>query len=163
MSRFCDLGPYHGNETHTNYVMSQYFPRHVLCKLSIRADPHEIHKYTFQCGLPANVFNEMVFLALWFWLAVLVVINLFSLLSWLLVLMRRRSMIREILTWPFRYNYLIDKFVDSFVYDYLSSEGFLIMMLIRVSFYIHHPKYNPKLISDLLFNSPILKIGIVVF
>lgn len=134
-SRLCNLGPHAGNQTHSDYVTSQYFPRHVLCKLKIRADAHEIHEYTFQCGLPANVFNEIVFLVLWFWLATLVVINTFSFLSWLFVFARRRSLIRDILIWPFRYNYQIDQYVDSFVYDYLSGEGFLVIMLIKVLFY----------------------------
>lgn len=119
------------NQTNINYVTSQYFPRFVKCSLNIKADISQINKYNFQCALPANIFNETIFLVLWAWFVLLVALNVYSLFQWVFRLIFRRAIIKEILLWPFRYNYQIDKYVDSFVYDYLNTEGFLVLMLIR--------------------------------
>lgn len=132
-TRLCGIGPHSENTTHSEYVTSQYFPRNVLCQLKFHGDARQIHTHTFQCGLPANVFNEIVFLVIWYWLVLLVFLNVLSLMKWLVIIVRRRTMIKDVLLWPFRYNYHIEKYVDPFVYEYLSSEGFLVIMLIKVN------------------------------
>lgn len=135
-SRMCNLGQHAQNQTYSDYVTSQYFPRHVICELKIRADAYAIHKYKFQCGLPANVFNEVVFLIIWFWLLILIVFNAFSLLKWTIWILRRRFLIKDILTWPFQENDEVRRYVRSFVDNYLTTEGFLVIMLIRVKYCI---------------------------
>ena len=101
------FGLYQHNQTYADYVTAQYFPRQVLCQLEMRADVKQIHTYVFQCGLPANIFNEIVFLALWFWLVLIVLVNALSLVKWTYRFMIRRCMIKEIITWPYHYNYHI--------------------------------------------------------
>jgi hypothetical protein len=39
-------------------------------------------KYTFQCVLMINLFNEKVYIFIWFWLVGLTVMNALNLVSW---------------------------------------------------------------------------------
>lgn len=121
------------NQTAKDLTSFWYFPKNVLCDLNYLGDLRKTQKFTYQCSMPANVFNEIVFLFLWAWFVVLVLFNLYSLLKWLGKFMFRRMIIKNMLLWPFKYNYHIDKFIDSFVYDYLSTEGFLVLMLIKAN------------------------------
>lgn len=120
------------NQTQRDYISTLYFPEHVLCDIKYM-DIKNVQTYTYHCSLPANVFNEKLFLVLWFWFIVLVVFNTFSLIKWILKLMFRKQIIKNMLLWPFTYNYHIDKYINSFVYDYLSTEGFLMIMLIKAN------------------------------
>jgi hypothetical protein len=53
---------------------SPAFPRMILCNLSIRQIQH-IQRWTVQCVLPVNQFNEQVYMFLWVWLLVVSVIT----------------------------------------------------------------------------------------
>jgi hypothetical protein len=63
-------------------LTDEYFPKVSMCTLPIRILGN-IHKYTLQCVLPINIFNEVIFLFLWFWLIFNSLINFISLTSWI--------------------------------------------------------------------------------
>lgn len=62
---------------------SKRFPRVTLCDFHIR-EIGIVHRYTVQCVLPINLFNEKIFLILWFWILLLAMFNLGDFISWLI-------------------------------------------------------------------------------
>ena len=53
------------------------FPRVTLCDFDIR-QLSNIQRYTLQCVLPINLYNEKIFITLWFWLTFMTVISLLN-------------------------------------------------------------------------------------
>lgn len=66
---------------------SKRFPRVTLCDFHIR-EVGIVHRYTVQCVLPINLFNEKVFLILWFWILLLAAFNIGDFISWLVRIIR---------------------------------------------------------------------------
>lgn len=68
-----------------NWRQSGAFPRETFCDFDVR-QPSAHQKpirYTLQCVLMINMFNEKIFLFLWFWLAALIAVGLLNFLIWL--------------------------------------------------------------------------------
>jgi len=64
-----------------DWPLSERFPRVTLCDFQIRQQVN-VHRYTVQCVLPINLFNEKIFLVVWFWLVFVAVCTFVSLLQW---------------------------------------------------------------------------------
>lgn len=56
-----------------------------LCDFMIRevGNPNKSHKYTVQCVLPINLFNQQIFTAIWFWYLVVLLWNVYEMIVWL--------------------------------------------------------------------------------
>jgi hypothetical protein len=65
--------------------VSEYFPRVVLCDFLIReiGNQNKSHRYTVQCVLPINLFNQQIFTVIWFWYFIVLVCNLIGLIAWI--------------------------------------------------------------------------------
>ncbi|CAF2553028.1 unnamed protein product [Rotaria sp. Silwood2] len=125
---------------------SKRFPRVTLCDFHIR-EIGIIHRYTVQCVLPINLFNEKIFLILWFWILLLAAFNIGDFISWLLRIVRvdsRSAYVRRKLamnrpsmnestdefTSPeqFRLNEKVRS--KAFVRDYLQEDGCFVLRLL---------------------------------
>ena len=53
------------------------------CNFAVRNLADNIHTYTVQCSLPINIFNEKIFLIVWFWLYLITLFTLFGFFYWL--------------------------------------------------------------------------------
>ncbi|VDM15780.1 unnamed protein product [Hydatigera taeniaeformis] len=58
------------------------FPRVALCDFELRRMGSNQHRYTIQCVLRINIFNEKIYIFLWFWFFLISILNLFSFLRW---------------------------------------------------------------------------------
>uniref|UniRef100_A0A0R3S431 Innexin n=1 Tax=Elaeophora elaphi TaxID=1147741 RepID=A0A0R3S431_9BILA len=69
----------------TEWTTSGYFPRVSVCDFTVR-QVGNIQRYSVQCVLVINMFNEKIFVFLWFWYLFLVFCTVLSLLYWFIVL-----------------------------------------------------------------------------
>lgn len=66
----------------SNWVQSYRFPRVTMCDIEIRRLGN-VNTYTLQCVLPINIFNEKIYLFIWFWLLIIAMANIASTIAWI--------------------------------------------------------------------------------
>ncbi|XP_014770299.1 innexin unc-9 [Octopus bimaculoides] len=113
---------------------SARFPRVTLCDLELR-QLQNIHLYTLQCVLPVNLFNEKIFIFLWFWLIFVAVVTCANVVLWIYraIFSKRQSKYVLHHLSPSK-NILIKadgkKMFKHFTTDYLRNDGFFILRMI---------------------------------
>lgn len=78
-----------------NYkFLNEFFPKRVLCTTQIQSFQKE-NQATFVCSLSINLLNEIFFIVYWFWLVILSLLTISSILHWLLLVIRpyRRNLV----------------------------------------------------------------------
>lgn len=116
---------------------SKYFPKTAYCDFTIRemGNPQKVHRYTVQCVLPINLFNQQIFIIIWFWYFIVIMFNFIDLIKWTirslphkprLWLKRRVGLIYE--------NVLINDKVspklEHFTNAYLKPDGIFLLLLV---------------------------------
>lgn len=66
-----------------NFRGTVRFPYVTFCDFWVRRMGGNQHRYTVQCVLPVNLFNEKVFIVLWFWLVFLAAASCLGLVLWI--------------------------------------------------------------------------------
>jgi innexin len=74
---------------------SGHFPRVTFCDFKVR-DVGHVRPYTVQCVLVVNLFNEKIYIFLWFWLVMLLLVTLGGLLSWMTWLLWPGKKMRDV-------------------------------------------------------------------
>lgn len=113
--QFIILNKFLGNETflwgfHTfadlyagrEWQDSGVFPRVTLCDFSVRKLAN-VHRYTVQCVLMINMFNEKIYLFIWFWFVFVLIATLFNTLCTIYRLsfdVSRHNYVRSLLSGP---------------------------------------------------------------
>lgn len=64
-----------------DWSVSERFPRVTMCDFKVRQQQN-IHNYSLQCVLPINLFNEKIFIFIWFWLLGIILATVVNLIHW---------------------------------------------------------------------------------
>ncbi len=119
-----------------DWTASERFPRVTLCDFQIR-QLGNIHRHTVQCVLPINLFNEKIFIFLWFWLVFVSLSCIMSFITWLARCAFRLDQVRYVKR-HLRACDKLDKLDDKklaakFVTNYLRQDGVLVLRLIGIN------------------------------
>lgn len=120
----------------SSFVESRRFPRVNLCDFQIR-QMNNIKRYTVQCVLKLNFYNEKIFLILWFWFCLLAIITFFSMMSWLYLILWKRNNYRFVMKYLKLGKDTMTTFdkkeVDSLANEKLRSDGCFLVRLIGMN------------------------------
>lgn len=133
---------------------SRIFPKISMCDFRIRevGNPKVSHRYTVQCVLPINLFNQQIFTFIWFWYVIVLFINIYSIVVWtyrflpskrLRYIKRRIDIMRQALFWrnknPLNFEQMPEslqmhefeiEIIQHFVHEYLESDGLFILRVL---------------------------------
>ncbi|XP_067940722.1 innexin unc-9-like [Watersipora subatra] len=117
-----------------DYSGSVRFPYVTFCDFWVRRLGGNMQRYTVQCVLPVNLFNEKVFVVLWFWLVFLAAASVLGFVLWLFTALNsvNRTFVRKYLTIMGRLqkdDYNQDD-INEFMNGYLRLDGVFCMRLI---------------------------------
>lgn len=117
-----------------DWTVSERFPRVTLCSFSIRHQAR-IHDYVVQCALTINLFNEKIFIIIWFWYVFVAIMTFISCITWII----------RALYWPAQIHYAKKKLrayevthrskanLRKFVQYYLRRDGLFILRLLSIN------------------------------
>ncbi len=117
------------------------FPKVTMCDFNVRRLGN-LHRYTVQCTLPINMYNEKIYMFLWFWMLFVAIMSFISLITWLLRALMSVNRIRyvknhllsagRIYEMPYDQEFQreLRQDIRKFVRSYLRSDGVFILHLI---------------------------------
>jgi len=132
-----------------NFWESERFPRVTMCDFTIRNLGENNHRNTIQCTLPINLFNEKIFIFLWFWMSLVAFMSVYSFFIWLTTFTSssRMAFVKRYLKVNDRLGYvnhhhhhssttssttMIDvKILDAFLYEYLKHDGVFLLRIVK--------------------------------
>ncbi|CAG2214609.1 inx [Mytilus edulis] len=120
--------------TNGEWTPSPRFPRVTLCDFVIRQLSNH-HRYTVQCVLPLNLFNEKIFIFLWFWLFLMAFLTFFNFASWLYYTLFKENRTRYVKKYLNLCNEISTgfdkKLARKFADDYLRNDGIFVLRVIE--------------------------------
>ena len=117
-----------------DWSVSDRFPRVTLCNFQIRHQSR-VHDYVVQCALTINIFNEKIFILIWFWYVFLAICTVVSFFRW----------VWRALYWPSQIRYIKKKLrsfeithrskgnLRKFVQFYLRRDGIFLIRLLSLN------------------------------
>ncbi|XP_033728691.1 innexin unc-9-like [Pecten maximus] len=114
-----------------DWTYSPRFPRVTLCDFEIRQMTN-LQRWTVQCVLPINLFNEKIFIFMWFWIVLIAALSAFSFVINIYSVIfpqHRRSYLRKYLRLNDMYkkSEMDKKVVRKFVESYLQQDGVFVL------------------------------------
>jgi hypothetical protein len=129
-----------------DFEESPRFPRVTMCDFNIR-QLNNVQKYSVQCVLPINLFNEKIFMFIWFWLVAVSVLSTANFLIWAYIMIFRQHRIRymkKFLRVNDCYKSELDKkMAVKFCEQYLRQDGIFVLRLVGKN-------ANDVLVSELI-------------
>ncbi|XP_050418388.1 innexin unc-9 isoform X2 [Patella vulgata] len=117
----------------TDWTASHRFPRVTLCDFDIRQLAN-VQRHTVQCVLPINLFNEKIYIFMWFWFVFAAVMTCYSFVVWLWHMVfptSRMQYVKKFLKIMDRLGSGPDKKLASrFALEYLRHDGVFTLRLI---------------------------------
>jgi hypothetical protein len=120
---------------------SSRFPRVTMCDFTIRTLGENNQRNTIQCTLPINLFNEKIFIFIWFWYAFVAAVTVYSFLAWCrnTIYDSRAQFVRRYLRFNDRLPYndnssgsiVNTKSFETFICSYLKHDGVLLLRIVK--------------------------------
>ena len=112
---------------------SPRFPRITMCDFRIR-QMNNLQPWTVQCVLPINLFNEKIFVFIWFWLVFISIISGLSFLRWVFHHLFKQDKVKFIKKY-LKINKQLSSNFDKklcaqFAMNYLRNDGVFVMYMI---------------------------------
>ncbi|XP_048774351.1 innexin unc-9-like isoform X1 [Ostrea edulis] len=118
-----------------NWGSSSRFPKITLCDFDLR-QIENVQRWTLQCVLPVNLYNEKIFIFLWFWITLVAFLSLGNLIYSLFLVFYPRNkttFAKKYLKMENVYdkgNYLSRKMVRKFADGHLRQDGIFLLKMI---------------------------------
>jgi innexin len=117
-------------------VQSPFFPLFTLCDFRIRGMGYQLQSNTVQCVLPYNVFNEIIFIFMWWWLVFVSAMSTFGLFVWLFDV-TTQSNIKFVTKYLLAMSHLSGEnkaeermAIEMFVKSYLRRDGMFVLRMV---------------------------------
>lgn len=120
---------------------SPRFPRITMCDFVIRTLGENNQRNTIQCTLPINLFNEKIFMFLWFWLVLVAALSVYSFCVWFcnftsgsrMSFVKRYLRVNDRLTFTHNSSsHTIDtKLFEAFIFEYLKQDGVFLLRIVK--------------------------------
>ncbi|CAJ0567323.1 unnamed protein product, partial [Mesorhabditis spiculigera] len=120
------------------WPQSGNFPRVTFCDFEVRVLGN-LHRHSVQCVLMINMFNEKIFIFLWFWLFLVLCYSVYSLFYWLSTAFTTsygKKVVRHYIekidppTGDAEYDHHKKQLLEEFVVDKLRTDGVFVLRLI---------------------------------
>uniref|UniRef100_A0A0K0EED6 Innexin n=1 Tax=Strongyloides stercoralis TaxID=6248 RepID=A0A0K0EED6_STRER len=114
------------------------FPRVTMCDFAVRVLGN-LHRHTVQCVLMINMFNEKIFVILWFWFAFLAAISTISFFNWLYNYLNESSDHKLIMSYMVKIYPTITKssskkkLLRKFIKKTLKPDGVFLLRLVSIN------------------------------
>lgn len=117
---------------------SGFFPRAAVCDFEVRQVAN-IQRYSVQCVLVINIFNEKIFVLLWFWYLILLFSSAVSFVQWFIVLVfpcfskwfvKQHLALSTLQNFNQRNSRREDADVAKFVTQYLHKDGVFVLRMV---------------------------------
>ncbi|KRX85173.1 Innexin unc-9 [Trichinella sp. T6] len=118
---------------------SGHFPRVTLCDFEVRLLGN-LHRYSIQCVLMINMFNEWAFLFLWWWLVFVATATACNTLGWMSLIFSKRALLAFVTRYAKVMNAddnrqrwsVIQQNLHTFTFHHLRVDGVLVMKMLSL-------------------------------